>query len=433
MRGAPPGTVEIFLDPCVRVFLDPVQRVGYQHTLFSQYGNTVTYGVQRVQIMGDQKDGKPQRIAQGPDQQVEGGSADRVQSCGGFIQKQDFRIQRQRPRQRDTFYHAAGQFGGILGPRIGRQAGQGQFHARHVLGIRPRQPAVFDQGQGDVFDHGQRRKQGTALEQHPEATFQPRPLVRGQCHDVLTEHIDLSGFRTLQAHDGTQQHRFSGTRAPDHTQDFTGADVQIQPVMHDVPAKGIAQVAYLDDAVRLFVIRAGYHPISMKNRAARASSRITTKMECTTAAVVCSPTDCALPCTLKPSRQPITAIRNAKTGALAMPSTKWRTGTSSANVSRNTCGEMSRDTAQTSMPPAMPDIMPTKVRMGSDTCMASTRGNTSSSTGSSPCTRMASISSFTFMEPIWAVNALAVRPASKMAVRSTANSRKKEKPTRLMV
>ena len=46
----------------------------------------------------------------------------------------------------------------------------------------------------------------------------------------------------------------------------------------------------------------------MKNRAAIASTTITTKIDCTTLEVVRSPTDCALPVTRKPSRQPMTAI-----------------------------------------------------------------------------------------------------------------------------
>jgi len=35
-------------------------------------------------------------------------------------------------------------------------------------------------------------------------------------------------------------------------------------------------------------------------------------MDCTTAEVVCSPTDCALPVTLNPSWQPMTAIKKGK-------------------------------------------------------------------------------------------------------------------------
>ncbi|MNC79231.1 hypothetical protein D3C75_1316560 [compost metagenome] len=60
----------------------------------------------------------------------------------------------------------------------------------------------------------------------------------------------------------------------------------------------------------------------MKNSAATASSTITTNIDWTTLDVVCAPTDSALPLTLKPSRQPIEAIRKAKTGALTIPTRK---------------------------------------------------------------------------------------------------------------
>ncbi|MCY1455562.1 hypothetical protein D3C76_1847160 [compost metagenome] len=74
-----------------------------------------------------------------------------------------------------------------------------------------------------------------------------------------------------------------------------------------------------------------------------------------------------------------------------------------------------------------------KVSIGRAISRAKTRGNTSNSTGLRPRVRMASISSLAFIEPICAVKALAVRPAMRMAVSSTPNSRRKEKATRLTV
>ncbi|SVJ78856.1 Uncharacterised protein [Klebsiella pneumoniae] len=102
-------------------------------------------------------------------------------------------------------------------------------------------------------------------------------------------------------------------------------------------------------------------------------------------------------------------------------------------IDRNIAGGMSRVQAQTVMPPTMPQSMPTKVSIGSDTSSASTRGSTSSSMGLRPRARIASISSLAFIEPICAVKALAVRPAMRIAVSSTANSRRKENTTRLTV
>ncbi len=157
------------------------------------------------------------------------------------------------------------------------------------------------------------------------------------------------------------------------------------------------------------------------------------KIDCTTLEVVCSPTDCALPLALKPSKQPITAIRKANTGALAMPTRKWLSGMSRCKMVKNMAGEMSSAKEQTTSPPTMPLRMPIKVRIGSVISIASTRGSTSSSMGLKPRVRMASISSLDFIAPICAAKALAVRPASRIAASSTPNSRRNEKATRLTV
>ena len=90
---------------------------------------------------------------------------------------------------------------------------------------------------------------------------------------------------------------------------------------------------------------------------------------------------------------------------------------------------MSRLNAQTAMPPSRPAIIAMKVSSGSITSSANRRGSTSRSIGSRPSVRIASISSRLCIAPICAVNALAVRPASRIAVSSTPNSRRKAMPT----
>ena len=69
--------------------------------------------------------------------------------------------------------------------------------------------------------------------------------------------------------------------------------------------------------------------------------------------------------------------------------------------------------------------------MGSATTSATTRGNASTSIGSSPMVRKASISSRIFIEPSSAVKALPDRPATMIATISTPSSRKTSTPTRL--
>ena len=71
-----------------------------------------------------------------------------------------------------------------------------------------------------------------------------------------------------------------------------------------------------------------------------------------------------------------------------------------------------------------------KVSSGSAMISARRRGTTSTSIGSSPITRSASISSRIFIEPISAVKARPERPATMIAVSSTPSSRSVRMPTR---
>src|SRR5690606_12113295 len=118
-----------------------------------------------------------------------------------------------------------------------------------------------------------------------------------------------------QSDDGAQQHRFARARTADHAEDLTRQDVQIQVLVHGLLAEAVDQPADLHQGVAFVA----HQCISMTHRAASASGQLTTKMDCTAAEVVCSPTDSALPLTLKPSMQPMMAIRKANRGALAMP------------------------------------------------------------------------------------------------------------------
>jgi len=103
------GAVEIFVNPGVVRFRDDINSIGHQHFLLRQHRHTVGDGVQRVEVVGDQEHAQPQRIAQGQDQLVELRRANRVEAGGGFVEKQDVRVQRQGSGQSRTLDHAAGE------------------------------------------------------------------------------------------------------------------------------------------------------------------------------------------------------------------------------------------------------------------------------------------------------------------------------------
>src|SRR5690242_8420054 len=144
-----------------------------------------------------------------------------------------------------------------------------------------------------------------------------------QVVQVFPEQPHAACVGAAQAQDRAQQHRLAAAGTAHDAEDLAAVDVEVEVLVHDLFAELAAQAAHLHQSFAgVGGRRDGHQPISMKNSAAMASTMITRKIDCTTLDVVRSPTDCALPCTLKPSRQPITAIRNAKIGALASPSHK---------------------------------------------------------------------------------------------------------------
>src|SRR5690606_21186719 len=318
--------------------------------------------------------------------------------------------------------------GGMLAGGVGGQAGQRQFLPGQVFGVVTRQAGVFDQRQRDVLLQVERGEQGAPLEQHTETPLDFRAAPGRQLQQVFAEHPHAARIGPAQADDAAQQHGLARARAAHHAENLAATDIQVEVFMHALAAEAVGQATDFDHRIGRI-----HQPISMKNSAAIASSRITTKIDCTTLEVVCSPTDCALPLALKPSRQPITAIRKANSGALPRPTRKWFSEMSRCRMVKNNAGEISSASAQTTSPPTMPQSMPTKVSTGRVNSIASTRGSTSSSTGFRPRARIASISSLAFIAPICAAKALAVRPASRIAASSTPNSRRKAKATRLTV
>ena len=119
-------------------------------------GDTVADGVQGIQVVCDQKNGETKRIAKRKDELVELGGADGVQPGRGFIQEQYVRIESKRARQRGPFHHPPRQGRRILLSRVGGQAGKRELHLRQVFRLRPVEPGIFDQGEGNILDHRQR-------------------------------------------------------------------------------------------------------------------------------------------------------------------------------------------------------------------------------------------------------------------------------------
>ena len=92
----------------------------------------------------------------------------------------------------------------------------------------------------DILAYGQRREQGSALEHHPCTALNTGASV-GIVH-VAAEYFDFAAVGPLQTEDRVQEHRFSGSRSANQAEDLPLPHFKVEPVMHEMFAKGAAQV-----------------------------------------------------------------------------------------------------------------------------------------------------------------------------------------------
>src|ERR1043166_1259987 len=141
----------------------------------------------------------------------------------------------------------------------------------------------------------------------------------------------------LQPDQGPQQDRLAAAGRADQSQNFAFADIERKTVEHDALAEADHEVLYVNcDAAA----RHGYIPIDAKNTANSPSSTITRKIDLTTEAVVCWPSDSALPLTLSPSVAATSPITSAMNGAFRMPTSKCVTETASRSRAMKIAGLM---------------------------------------------------------------------------------------------
>src|SRR5690606_11276791 len=193
-------------------------------------------------------------------------------------------------------------------------------------------------------------------EQHAGVALEVLAVGRVRRAGSHAEDVDVAVVGRAQADDRAHQHRLAAARAADHPEDLALAHVDVEAVVHHLGTEAVDQAAHADDG-----FGAAHQPTCMNQIAAIASRMITSENVCTTLEVVRSPSDCAVPCTCSPSRQPIRPITSANTGALDMPTKKCRSSTVSCRRAAKACGVMPISKAATAMPPRMPEIMAMKV------------------------------------------------------------------------
>src|SRR5262245_49816315 len=354
---------------------------------------------------------------------VEGRGRDGVEARGRLVEEQDGGIEGERPGESRPLGHAARKLGGVLGGADLPEADQPDPEARDLAQQGRAQPEMLADWQLDVLRDGERGEERAALEHDAVAALHRKELALGHVRHLVTLDPDRALRRLLQAEERPEQHGLAAAGAADDAEDLAGADLEVEPVVHDLAAEPVDDAARLDD-------RRHQMSSSRNSTANIASARMTRKIDCTTATVVSRPSSREEVRTCMPRRVPTIAIRTANTGALMMPTQNVYSLIDPCTRSMYWWSGMSTRNQERSAPPARPIASASTVSAGSAMMRPRMRGITSTSTGSMPIARSASTSSFSFIAPISAANALPERPATMIAVSRTPSSRSTDTVTR---
>src|SRR6185503_17898506 len=163
-----------------------------------------------------------------------------------------------------------------------RQPDEPHFQHRELVPHGGRQLYVLDHRQLHVLQYGQRAEERPLLERHAVPRLHRLELLFGKLAEIPAFETNPPFLRALQAENGPQQHRLARARAADDAEDFVLQYLHVEMVVHHLAAEAVHDAERFDDGAGL-----GHQTsISMKSTANSASTRITRKIDWTTATVV---------------------------------------------------------------------------------------------------------------------------------------------------
>ena len=177
LRRSPARTVEEFPDGRVFHARQFEHRADALNLAVGENGDAVGNLPQQVQVMRDHDNGQAEQVAQFAYQLIDFAGTLGIEPGSGFVEKQQFGVERQRAGERSAFQHAAAEFGRILCADLGRQTGHRQLPVGNLIDQPVAKVGVFAQRQADIFLDRQRTEQATMLEHDAPALAQGKRLV----------------------------------------------------------------------------------------------------------------------------------------------------------------------------------------------------------------------------------------------------------------
>src|SRR5579875_9364 len=191
----------------------------------------------------------------------------------------------------------------------------------------------------DILLDRQSREERPLLEHHTNALLDCGIFGRCDGIEVGAENLDEPAALLDKSKDRPGENRFASAGAANEAQNLAAVNVKIEALHNELIAKAHHKVTHPDGGLRcalnlcwpgsrlgvlprlgvLQCVPAAQYLIPAKNKANSPSATMIMKIDLTTDAVTCRPSDSAEPLTAKPSTQEIKPMMSPMKGALINP------------------------------------------------------------------------------------------------------------------
>ena len=217
----------------------------------------------------------------------------RIEPGGGLVEKDDFRIEREGAREAGALAHSPRQLRGVLLSGPFGKSDDADLERRDLIHQAQRHVVVFLQRHLDVLRDRQRTEQRAILKQHPPVLFDLPLIVITHRQSIVSENLDIARNRSVEADNGSQQHRFPRPGPADDAENFAAEHVEVETVVDCFGSEPVDESTHADDRLARVI----WHD-QMCNEEKKienpASVTITRKIASTTDSVVSRPTLSAL-------------------------------------------------------------------------------------------------------------------------------------------
>src|SRR5262249_4888004 len=197
------------------------------------------------QLVGHDDDRGAQAAAKLENQLVEEPRADRVETCGRLVEEQIFGVERHGARETGALLHAAADLVRVV-VLESLESDECKLERCDFANLRQGEVRVLLQRQPDVLGQRHRAPQGSALEEHPEASQHGFPLLGGGLGEARSVVQDLALCRLEQPDQVVEQGALPAPAAAHDDAHVSAVHGEVEIPHDDEAAERHRQMAHLD-------------------------------------------------------------------------------------------------------------------------------------------------------------------------------------------